>query len=146
MCSVWVFLIRLDGQCSVVFLTKRVNIYWHLLCTSKTPRIHIYIQSAQCPQPQDTCRHCFFLSSVHFAANGIIVFRSILRSYITPCHTNITSYSILLSSRTRLLTPGHTNLNRTEASPQRESNPKLVQHFPLYTALYLLSYREVVAM
>ena len=31
--------------------------------------------------------------------------------YMTPCHTNITSYSILLFSQTRLFTPGHTNPN-----------------------------------
>ena len=35
---------------------------------------------------------------------------------------------------------------RNEPKLQWESNPKLVQHFPLYTALYPLSYREIVAI
>ena len=65
-------------------------------------------------------------------------------------------FSILVCSRTRLLTPGHTNPNRTEAfrpkpskrnelKPRQESNPKLAQRFPLHTALYPLSYGEVEA-
>ena len=35
---------------------------------------------------------------------------------------------------------------RNEPKPRRESNPKLVQRFPLYAALYPLSYREVMAI
>ena len=46
--------------------------------------------------------------------NDIIASRSILPQLHNPWHTNITSYSMLLSSRTRLLTTGHTNLNQTE--------------------------------
>ena len=83
---------------------------------------------------------------------GVPVF---CHSYITPCHTNITSYyptsySILLSSQTRLLTPAHLvpwirikqkqfkpkPLKWNEPKPRREWNPKLVQRFPLYAALY----------
>ena len=58
-------------------------------------------------------------------------------------HTNITSYAILLSSRTRLLTPGHTNPNQTEvirieaikakrtkAATRIEFKTRLVQRFP----------------
>ena len=42
-------------------------------------------------------------------------------SYITPCHMNITSYSILLSSRTQLLAPGHTNPNQTKATDAEQT-------------------------
>ena len=50
---------------------------------------------------------------VYFAVNRILL-GLFCRSYITPCHTNISSYSILLSSRTRLLIPGYTNLKPTK--------------------------------
>ena len=39
------------------------------------------------------------------------------------------SYSILLSSQTRLLTPGHTNLNRTEVTTRIE--PKTSAALPI---------------
>ena len=57
---------------------------------------------------------------------------------------------MLLSSRTRLLTPGHTNPKRSEPKrnepkPRREAK-KLVQRFSSCAALYPLSYREVVAI
>ena len=35
---------------------------------------------------------------------------------------------------------------RSEPKLRRESNPKLVQRFPVYAALYPLSYREVMAI
>ena len=70
------------------------------------------------------------------------------------CHTNIKSYSILLSSRTRLLTPDHSNpyrsnpnrRHRNEPKLRRESNPKLLQCFPLHAAPYPLSYQKAVAI
>ena len=45
------------------------------------------------------------------------------------------------SNRSKSKPPKH-----NEWKPLRELNSKLVQHFPLYAALYPLSYRQVVAI
>ena len=63
--------------------------------------------------------------SVYFAVIGIIAFRVYFAAaIITPSHTNNTSYSILLSSRTRLSTPSHLNPNQIEAIQTQATKAK----------------------
>ena len=88
--------------------------------------------------------------SVYFVVNNIIAFRSILPQLHNPMSHEyyILFYSAVFTNS--IVNPGSHKFEskppkQNEPKPRREWNPKLVQCFS-YTALYPLSYREVVAI